>query len=50
MVLDGIQQVCNISRFLRLCDAMVIEKLVIFGRSMDTGIRKLIQAAQGTQH
>ena len=50
VVLDGVQQSYNIGAIFRLCDAMLVDRLIICGKSMETGMRKLIQAARGTQH
>jgi len=50
VVLDGVQQSYNVGAIFRLCDAMLVDRLIICGKSMETGMRKLIQAARGTQH
>ena len=50
VVLDGIKQNYNIGAIFRLCDAFLIERLVIAGTTVDLRKRKLAQAARGTQH
>jgi 23S rRNA (guanosine2251-2'-O)-methyltransferase len=50
VVLDGIVQNYNIGVIFRLCDAFLIERLVICGITVELRKRKLVQAAQGTQH
>ena len=48
VVLDGVRQGYNVGALFRLCDAFLCERLVICGRDGTRGIRKLVQAAQGT--
>jgi tRNA G18 (ribose-2'-O)-methylase SpoU len=51
VVLDNIRRGYNIGAIIRLCDAMLIEKLTICGVTFDVdNKRKITQAAQGTQH
>ena len=50
VVLDGVTQNYNIGAIFRLCDAFLVQKLVICGTKVDLGKRRLVQAAQGTQH
>jgi tRNA G18 (ribose-2'-O)-methylase SpoU len=50
VVLDGIVQNYNIGAIFRLCDAFLIERLVICGITVELRKRKLVQAARGTQH
>ena len=49
VVLDQVRQGYNVSAVFRLCDAFLCEQLVICGRDDARGMRKLVQAAQGTQ-
>jgi len=48
VVLDGVRQGYNVGALFRLCDAFLCARLVICGRDGAKGMRKLIQAAQGT--
>ena len=48
VVLDGVRQGYNVGALFRLCDAFLCERLVICGRDAGRGMRKLVQAAQGT--
>jgi tRNA G18 (ribose-2'-O)-methylase SpoU len=50
VVLDGVTQNYNIGAIFRLCDAFLVQQLVICGTKVDLHKRKLVQAAQGTQH
>ncbi|MDA8232380.1 MAG: hypothetical protein M0006_13670 [Magnetospirillum sp.] len=49
VVLDGVLQNYNIGAIFRLCDAMLVEELVIRGAEVNLRKRKLVQAARGTQ-
>jgi tRNA G18 (ribose-2'-O)-methylase SpoU len=49
VVLDGITGNYNIGAMFRLCDAFLVEQLVICGTTVQLHKRKLVQAAQGTQ-
>jgi tRNA G18 (ribose-2'-O)-methylase SpoU len=50
VVLDGVTQNYNIGAIFRLCDAFLAQQLVICGTKVDLPKRRLVQAAQGTQH
>lgn len=50
VVLDGVSQNYNIGAILRLCDAFLVQELVICGTKVQLHKRRLAQAAQGTQH
>ncbi len=50
VVLDGVNQNYNIGAIFRLCDAFLVQELVICGTKVELHKRKLVQAAQGTQH
>ncbi len=50
VVLDGVNQSYNIGAIFRLCDAFLVQRLVICGTKLDLRKRRLVQAAQGTQH
>src|SRR5690348_10934683 len=50
VVLDGVTQNYNIGAIFRLCDAFLARELVICDTKVDLRKRKLVQAAQGTQH
>jgi tRNA G18 (ribose-2'-O)-methylase SpoU len=50
VVLDGVTQNYNIGAIFRLCDAFLVQQLVICGTKVHLHKRKLVQAAQGTQH
>jgi tRNA G18 (ribose-2'-O)-methylase SpoU len=50
VVLDGVHQSYNIGAIFRLCDAFLVERLVICGTTVELRKRKLVQAARGTQH
>jgi tRNA (guanosine-2'-O-)-methyltransferase len=49
VVLDGVTGHYNIGAFFRLCDAFLIERLIICGTVVALRNRKLIQAAAGTE-
>jgi tRNA G18 (ribose-2'-O)-methylase SpoU len=49
VVLDGVTQNYNIGAIFRLCDAFLVQQLVICGTKVELHKRKLVQAAQGTQ-
>ena len=49
VVLDGVKQNYNIGAIFRLCDAFLVERLLICGTKLQLHKRKLVQAAQGTQ-
>ncbi len=50
LVLDRVRQSYNIGAIFRLCDAFLVERLIIGGAVVDLRKRKLVQAARGTQH
>jgi tRNA G18 (ribose-2'-O)-methylase SpoU len=50
VVLDGVTQNYNIGAIFRLCDAFLVQELVICGTKVQLYKRRLVQAAQGTQH
>lgn len=50
VVLDGVTQNYNLGAIFRLCDAFVVDRLVICGVPVKLHKRKLVQAAAGTQH
>jgi tRNA G18 (ribose-2'-O)-methylase SpoU len=50
VVLDGVSQNYNIGAIFRLCDAFLVQQLVICGTKVELHKRKLVQPAQGTQH
>ncbi len=50
VVLDGVRQGYNVGALFRLCDAFLCERLVVCGRDAGQGMRKLVQAAQGTHN
>jgi tRNA G18 (ribose-2'-O)-methylase SpoU len=49
VVLDGVSQNYNLGAIFRLCDAFLVEHLVICGTKVELHKRRLVQAAQGTQ-
>jgi len=49
LILDGVAQNYNIGAIFRLCDAFLVERLVICGTPPVLRKRKLVQAAAGTQ-
>jgi tRNA G18 (ribose-2'-O)-methylase SpoU len=50
VVLDRVRQNYNIGAIFRLCDAFLVERLIIGGIAVDLRKRKLVQAARGTQN
>jgi tRNA G18 (ribose-2'-O)-methylase SpoU len=50
VVLDGVHQNYNIGAIFRLCDAFLVERLIICGTAVELRKRRLVQAAQGTQN
>ena len=50
VILDGVRQGYNVGALFRLCDAFLCERLVVCGRDAGRGMRKLVQAAQGTHN
>ena len=50
VVLDGVQGNYNLGALFRLCDAFLVERLVICGAPVQLRKRRLVQAAAGTQH
>jgi tRNA G18 (ribose-2'-O)-methylase SpoU len=48
VVLDGVRQNYNLGAIFRLCDAFLVERLVICGVPVMLHKRKLVQAAAGT--
>ena len=48
VVLDGVAGNYNIGAIFRLCDAFLVDQLVICGAPVELRKRKLVQAAQGT--
>ena len=48
VVLDGVRQGYNVGALFRLCDAFMCERLMVCDRDAGRGMRKLVQAAQGT--
>jgi tRNA G18 (ribose-2'-O)-methylase SpoU len=50
VVLDGIRQNYNVGAVFRLCDAFLVERLIIAAPAVELRKRKLAQAAQGSQH
>jgi len=50
VILDGVVGNYNIGASFRLCDAMLIERLIICGPSFELRKRKITQASQGAQH
>ena len=49
VLLDGLRQNHNIGAIFRLCDAFLVQRLVIAGHPIDLRNRKLVKAARGTQ-
>ncbi len=49
-MLDSVTQNYNIGAIFRLCDAFLVQELVICGTKVELHKRRLVQAAQGTQH
>ncbi len=50
VVLDGVTQNYNIGAIFRLCDAFLVQQVAICNTKVELHKRKLVQAAQGTQH
>ena len=50
IVLDGVRQNYNVGAIFRLCDAFLVQRLVICGVPVMLHKRKLVRAAAGTQH
>ena len=50
LILDGVRQPSNIGAIFRLCDAMLVERLVICGTKINLKKRKLVQTGRGTQN
>jgi tRNA G18 (ribose-2'-O)-methylase SpoU len=50
VVLDGVTQNYNIGAIFRLCDAFLVQQLMICGTKVELHKRRLAQAARGTQH
>lgn len=50
VVLDGVRQNYNIGAVFRLCDAFLVQQLIICGTKLELHKRRLVQAAQGTQY
>ena len=48
-MLNGVTQNYNIGAIFRLCDAFLVQELVVCGAKVELHKRKLVQAAQGTQ-
>ena len=49
VVLDRVRQNYNIGAIFRLCDAFMIERLIVGGTTVELHKRKLVQAARGAQ-
>jgi tRNA(Leu) C34 or U34 (ribose-2'-O)-methylase TrmL len=49
VVLDGVTQNYNTGAIFRLCDAFLVQELVVCGAKVELHKRKLVQAAQGIQ-
>lgn len=49
VVLDGVRGNYNLGAIFRLCDAFLVERLVICGAPVELRKRKLVRAAAGTQ-
>ncbi len=49
LVLDRVSQNYNIGAIFRLCDAMLVEELIVCGADVNLRNRKFVQAARGTQ-
>jgi tRNA G18 (ribose-2'-O)-methylase SpoU len=50
VVLDQVRHAYNIGAIFRLCDANLVESLVVAGVEVNLRNRHLVRAAQGTQH
>lgn len=49
VVLDGVTQSYNIGAIFRLCDAFLVQHLIVCRSKLELHKRRLVQAAQGTQ-
>jgi tRNA (guanosine-2'-O-)-methyltransferase len=49
VLLDGVQRAYNHGAIFRLCDAMLVERLIVCGAPLDCRNRRFLQAAQGAQ-
>nr|WP_294520828.1 TrmH family RNA methyltransferase [uncultured Rhodopila sp.] len=49
IVLDGVQRAYNLGAIFRLCDAMLVERLIVCGAPVDCRNRRFLQAARGAQ-
>jgi tRNA G18 (ribose-2'-O)-methylase SpoU len=47
VVLDSVQRAYNLGAIFRLCDAMLVERLIVCGAPVDCRNRRFLQAAQG---
>ena len=47
VVLDGVRRPYNLGAIFRLCDAMLVERLIVCGGPLDIRNRRFLQAAQG---
>ena len=50
LILDGVTGNYNVGAIFRLCDAMLVERLIICGPTFDIRKRRVVQAAQGAQN
>jgi tRNA G18 (ribose-2'-O)-methylase SpoU len=50
VVLDGVTQNYNIGDIFWLCNAFLVQELIVCGTKVDLHKRRLVQEAQGTQH
>jgi tRNA G18 (ribose-2'-O)-methylase SpoU len=50
VLLDEVRQAYNIGAIFRLCDATLVESLIVAGVEVNLRNFHLVQAAQGTQH
>ncbi len=49
VLLDGVRRAYNLGAIFRLCDAMLVERLIVCGAPVDHRNRRFLQAAQGAQ-
>jgi tRNA G18 (ribose-2'-O)-methylase SpoU len=49
VVLDGVRRPYNLGAIFRLCDAMLVERLIVCDAALDLRNRRFVQAAQGAQ-
>ena len=49
IILDGVHQAYNIGAIFRLCDAFLVERIIVCGFPIRLDQRRLVQAAAGTQ-